>query len=399
MAQRSSHRPLINRSPDLQRLEDDGYDIEVRDGYILLKDVPYVTVERAVRRGTLISSYTLAGESVSKPNDHTVMFTGDRPYNAAGEPFTKIELDSVEQQGQMPDVGIGLIVKRTFSAKPHNGYADYYEKMTTYANILLGPAQVIDPYATAQPFNIPQEADENSVFEYIDTASSRAGIVAIANKLSDDVVAIVGLGGTGSYVLDLVAKTRVREIHLFDGDEFGNHNAFRSPGAASLDVLKERLDKATYFQRIYSVMRKNIVAHGHVDTNTKEELRRATFAFIAVDSMIGRDLAIQVLEEAGVPFVDVGMGVGDNDGSLIGQLRTTTSTANDRHKPRAAMPTAEADDDGVYSRNIQIADLNALNATLAVIKWKKLRGFYADSEREYSSYYQIDGNYLVNRNG
>ena len=32
------------------------------------------------------------------------------------------------------------------------------------------------------------------------------------------------------------------------------------------------------------------------------------------------------------------------------------------------------DDD--YNRNIQIADLNALNAAFAVIKWKKLFGFY-----------------------
>jgi hypothetical protein len=35
-------------------------------------------------------------------------------------------------------------------------------------------------------------------------------------------------------------------------------------------------------------------------------------------------------------------------------------------------------DGNEYNRNIQIADLNALNAALAVIKWKKLFGFYRD---------------------
>ena len=47
-------------------------------------------------------------------------------------------------------------------------------------------------------------------------------------------------------------------------------------------------------------------------------------------------------------------------------------------------------------RNIQTADLNALNAAMAVIKWKKLFGFYADLEREFNSTYGVNGNLLVN---
>jgi hypothetical protein len=39
-------------------------------------------------------------------------------------------------------------------------------------------------------------------------------------KLELGKIAIIGLGGTGSYVLDLAAKTPVKEIHLFDGDKF-----------------------------------------------------------------------------------------------------------------------------------------------------------------------------------
>ena len=60
-------------------------------------------------------------------------------------------------------------------------------------------------------------------------------------------VAIAGPGGTGSYVLDLVAKTPVRDIHLFDGDSFMSHNAFRAPGAASLEELRALPKKVDYF--------------------------------------------------------------------------------------------------------------------------------------------------------
>jgi hypothetical protein len=49
-----------------------------------------------------------------------------------------------------------------------------------------------------------------------------------------------------------------------------------------------------------------------------------------------------------------------------------------------------------YSHNIQIAELNALNAALAVIKWKKLCGFYQDLEREHCSVYTINGNHIAN---
>ena len=37
-----------------------------------------------------------------------------------------------------------------------------------------------------------------------------------------------------------------------------------------------------------------------------------------------------------------------------------------------------------------------MNATLAVIKWKKLCGFYHDFQHEHFSTYTIDGNKLLN---
>jgi hypothetical protein len=53
----------------------------------------------------------------------------------------------------------------------------------------------------------------------------------------------------------------------------------------------------------------------------------------------------------------------------------------------------DGDDD--YDTNIQIAELNALNATFAVIRWKKWCGFYADLEHEHHSVYTITTNGLV----
>ena len=382
---------LISLSPDLKRLEVEGYEVEVRSGYLLLKHVPYVTEAGAIRYGTLVSELSLAGDATTRPGTHIAMFAGEMPCDSQGQPLTQINHSSGRQE-----LAEGLVVDHSFSSKPPEGYPDYYKKMTTYEAIIAAPAQSIDPRVTARTFNVVETQDEDSVFRYVDTASSRAGIGAITEKLEIGTVAMVGLGGTGSYILDLVAKTPVREIHLFDGDRLGQHNAFRSPGAPSIETLRAVPYKATHYRDIYSEMRRNIVAHGYVDESNVDRLRAMDFVFIAVDKGRSRRLMIEKLEEFHVPFIDVGMGVFETEGSLLGQLRATTSTDRSRDQVRSTLPISDHDGEDDYSRNIQIADLNALNAALAVIKWKKLLGFYTDIEKEYLSIYQIDGNHLVN---
>ena len=187
------------------------------------------------------------------------------------------------------------------------------------------------------------------MFKYVDTASSRVGIGAVTEKLKVGPLAIVGLGGTGSYILDLVAKTPVAEIHLFDGDKLGQHNAFRSPGAPSIETLKEAPPKAAYYSGIYSNMRRSIFVHGYIDESSVDTLRSMGFVFVAVDKGPVRKLIVEKLEEFGVPFIDVGMGVGEADGSLFGQLRVTTSTDESREIVRPTLPLADHEGDDDYS--------------------------------------------------
>lgn len=381
---------LINRSSDLKCLEDDGYEVEVRSGYLLLNHIPYVTESRDIKYGTLVSELSLEGDATTEPSTHEVMFAGDMPCDPQGCPLTQIHHSSDRQE-----LAERLVVDHRFSSKPRKGYSNYYQKMTTYEAIIATPAQSIDQNVTARTFAVFEAQDEDTVFRYIDTASSRAGIAAITGKLKVGAVAIVGLGGTGSYILDLVAKTPVKEIHLFDGDKLGQHNAFRSPGAPSIKMLKAAPQKAVYYRDIYSEMRCNIVAHGYVDESVVDRLRDMDFVFVAVDKNQSRRLVAEKLEEFGVPFIDVGMGVEEVEGSLLGQLRVTTSTEQSRDQVYSTLPISGRNGEDDYSRNIQIADLNALNAALAVIKWKKLLKFYVDYEKEHTSLYHIDGNHLI----
>ena len=186
---------------------------------------------------------------------------------------------------------------------------------------------MIDPDVTAQTgLPIAATDGDKSTFHYIDTASSKAGIDLITNKLALDKVAIVGTGGTGSYVLDLVAKTPVEEIHLFDKDVFLSHNAFRAPGAAALDELRAQQSKVEYLKGIYSKMRKGIVAHNvAINEENVQLLEEMKFVFLCIDKAPVKKLIVGRLEEWGVPFIDVGIGIYNAEGSLGGAFRTTTS--------------------------------------------------------------------------
>jgi len=383
---------LINRSADLSRLRDDGFDIEVRLNYLLVKNVPYLNANRDVKFGMLVSDLTLAGDVATTPGTHVAFFVGDYPCNKDGTEITKIK-----HQSKNTSLGSGLVVQHSFSSKPAGGYKDYYEKMRTYFAIISSPARSLDSSLTGTIPLVVDSDEEQSAFKYVDTASSRSGINMVSRKLEIGPVAIVGLGGTGSYILDLVAKTPVQEIHLYDGDEYLQHNAFRSPGAPSVDDLRTKPTKVDDFKNLYSKMHRHICGHAEfIDDANVDELAGKDFVFVCLDKAEPRRLIIDSLQEADVPFIDVGMGVQLVDERLLGVLRITTSTAEKWEHVARKVRCSDFDQANDYSTNIQIADLNALNAALAVIKWKKLFGFYLDLESEYSSTYTIDGNKLIN---
>jgi hypothetical protein len=140
--------------------------------------------------------------------------------------------------------------------------------------------------------------------------------------------------------------------------------------------------KAAVYQSRYANFRSGLVLEArYIHAQSAEDLQGVTFAFVCVDSGTSRSGIFDVLIAAGIPFIDVGMGLRRNRGPINGLLRTTYYAPEDAQRLRA-MELAEMADhpDDEYRVNIQIAELNSLNAALAVIKFKQLRGFYLEDE-------------------
>ena len=369
-----------SRSPDLKRLIAAGYELEMtKDGYLLVRNVPYLDEHRSIQRGIVVSKLEMNGDITVNPvNDHVAYFMGSAPHRWNGEKLTPLaETNLVLADGRVAPYSMSL---KSPTSQP---YIDYFSKIEYHVQNIESEAKQLDSAVTSQTFGTCLIRSDDWPFEYADTASGRAGIGKINERLAGQRIAIVGLGGTGSYILDLVAKCPVAEIHLFDGDSFSSHTAFRSPGAASLDEVRIGRFKVERYSEMYANLKRKIVPHPYnVDASNASELAPFDFVFLAMEGGRTKFAIVESLENMDKPFVNASLGVkksGSGD-QLQAIVEVNGSTVNNRDSFRQTVDFGEIDPDYIYMENIQVAELNSLNATLAVLWWKKWAGVYVSSK-------------------
>lgn len=384
---------LAAHNEDIERLLKKGYALSIDSNHLVIRDIPYLDNNGELNIGAIVSILNSIDQYKVGMVDHQIYFCGSHPHELSGVPIRNLGGGPVQLKLTSDD----LIVQRSFSNKPPSGkFEDWFDKIESYVTIISGPAMNkfdVHPYT----FRVVAE-NSNSVFKFRDTLTSRAEIGDLSAKLEEDTVAIIGLGGTGAYLLDFIVKTPVKEIRGFDLDWYHVHNAFRSPGKLIADELGKR--KSEVYKQRYDGFRHNINIHTkYITSDSEEDLLGVTFAFVCVDSGTARTEIFELLIKLKIPFIDVGMGL-DRDKELIsGTLRTTSfskESAQEIVNKRLA-PLSDIPDD-VYKNNIQISELNALNACLGIIKYKQLRGFYVDDNSYYHTLFNIDGFNCVGEN-
>lgn len=382
---------LIDHNNDLKRLRDEGYEIEIYNGYLIVHSIPFVNHLCEIKQGKLILQLAINGSTTCKPHTHVAQFMGEYPCNKDGSPILQIQHATINQL-----LRDDVIVNFSFSNKPSSGYTCHYHQATTYINIISAPAESIDRNVTARTYKVIPSDNDDSPLQYIDSNASRANIAFLNNKYIGNRIGIIGIGGTGSYILDMVSKTPVKEIHIFDKDEFLQHNAFRAPGAPSIEVLNQKISKVGYYSSIYSNIHKGIIPHcEYIDSYNLGKLSSLSFVFICIDNSEVRKSIIKFLQRNGIDFIDVGLGVNIVDDNLIGMTRVTASTSQKNDHVYKRVPLEDIGNNE-YTQNIQICDLNLLNAAFAVIKWKKIIGFYQDLTNEHHSTYSVNVAHLQN---
>ncbi len=375
-------KTLANRNPDLQRLLEKGYALTIDSNYLIVRDIPYLDSAGQLQWSAFVGKLVFEDQTKVRPEDHQIYFAAPRPFGLDGQLVRG--LGGGEARLNLSDHCRDVIVRQRFSHKikesgQPRSYIDHFEKVESYVAMVCGPAMArfgVTPFT----FREYEQETSNSVFKLRDTMTSRAEISDLAKLFDNDVVAIIGLGGSGGYVLDYMVKTPVREIRGFDSDDFFVHNAFRSPGRLDVEEGVElRQPKADVYRKRYDNFRHGLTIKPlFIDETSASELDGVTFAFISVDKGSSRKRIIDLLIARNIPFIDVGMGLTRHGGPISGMVRTTyfPRDAGQTVRNKRYVPETDAPDD-VYKSNIQIAELNALNAALAVIRFKQIRGFYA----------------------
>lgn len=364
---------LANHNPDIQRLLEKGYALRVDGAHLVVRDIPYLDDTGQLQTGAMVAKLVFVDKVHVRQDDHQIYFAGTMPCELDGKPIANLGGGPRQIALTKTDV----VVQRSFSNKPPGGFPDFFAKIEHYTKVISGPAMSrygADPYT----FRVDHDVIGESVFKFHDTLTSRAEIADLAMRFSEEVVAIIGLGGTGGYVLDFLVKTPVKFIRGFDGDAYHVHNAFRSAGELTEADLGQ--SKASVFQRRYENFRHGIeLQQKYIDASCAADFEGVTFAFVCVDKGPARKEIFDLLIDLGIPFTDVGMGLNRKQGPLAGTLRMTHYSVEAAAETRDKQLSEFADDpDDIYRQNVQIVELNALNAALAVVRYKQLRGFYLD---------------------
>lgn len=368
-------------SEDLIRLRNEGVVFSLAGGRHLSVDgVPYLNQQKVLKSGTLVMKLATSGTTIRPPEDHTAYWIGEQPAEADGSLIKGlVNGPSSEPLDNGRRASFFLSCKQIGPDGRYIPYPDYYDKVKKHLAIISAPAKRLYPDECAKMVKPLIIQEEESPFVYGDTNASRANITGISERLENQKVAIVGLGGTGAYLLDYLAKCPVKEIHLFDDDYFDTHNAFRCPGAASIEDLNTRPRKVQYLYALYSHMHKGVVPHCvRVTEENMSVLDDMDFVFISVDSVAARTAIANHLIDLEKPFIDSGLGFEINQDRIVGQVRVTTGFVGNYGHLRDAFGVQEMDDD-LYRSNIQVAELNSLAAILSILKWKRMLEFYGDT--------------------
>lgn len=367
----------------IERLISDGYAVYRRGDYIVVA-TSYLDHEGRLQQGLLVDALNFGPDRtvLKAPKNHQMYFVGTQPYDDQQRVLFR-GLDAADAplfDGKR--AAFYWSWKRQTPQGQWQEYDDLYDKFISYIEYITGPARA--KYGDAvriAPFEDLEEPDDNSPFAFHDMNSARANLSELNRTLQDDVVAVIGAGGTGSYIVDFLTKSPVKSIKVFDKDTHDIQNAFRTPGATVREEFGQ--PKVDVLEIRYRGFHKGLeIIEAFLDEESEDLMQGVTFAFVAVDKVASRRAIAKLLRKLDIPFVNVGMGLKHGNPGLIGAVET--SLVDELSAPTIFDEIAgdrlnEVADD--YDDNIQTVELNALNAAYAVLMYKRYRGYYAGKRK------------------
>lgn len=371
------HEELLKRETGRR-----GWHIDVAEDHIAVEGVPYRQQDGTFGVCQVMVWVLEDGLTMTAPPDgsgatHAARLrgvSGGKAYHANGDPVGNVIWTDSSHEC-------------VISIKLDSGnYEDAWHALLNYCSIVAAAAQAGGGQETQR---------KDRVFQFEILGENTPDIREWQDKARGQKIGIVGLGGVGLWLLDIMSKTDVSEIRIWDGDHIEGRNLVRAPGWAGQDGIGQ--NKAEYFGHLYSQFRTGISVYPeYLDpgdpSNTLDSL---DFVFIAIDRADTRGALCERLEQSGVSFVDVGMGIERQHGEVRGSLQVFFS-GKDAGRWRIGIPTIVGIGEQEY-HVLQLADLAALNASIAVGMWRRHVRQYARDSKDWLVRYSVESNTLLKR--
>lgn len=384
----SEFRRLASRNGFIENLERQGYELDFVGNHLVIYGLPYIDHKGELRYGDLASPIDLKNDyEIDRPATHQVWFNGEIPYGTNNAP---LPISAVSNQRDItPDLKCPLSFSLMIAdSGQKRNYETFEEKIRTYIEVLTAPAR--EKFGAIPQRTIETKAAQvHSPLRFPDTMSARDGVNELARKLLGVKVGIVGVGGSGAYILDFLSKTHLELIRIFDDDIVHVHTLFRMPGSLGNRALGKK--KVDVLYDVYGSFHESIEPIPEkVRAANVDQLFDLDFVFIAVDDGPSRDFVARALHEREIPFLDVGMGLYKTSAGLNGMLRVSGGETADAEKLIGTeyLPAANPADNE-YRRQPQIGELNALNAALAVIRFKQRMGVFEQDFESCANVFEI----------
>ena len=376
--------------------EQAGFSVVVETDVIRAIGVPCLLANQIVGTCTIEKSYD---QESGKPNEriggaiHGVRIEPDEAmdgfvYNANGTAIG----NHIDGDGQ---TWSNISIKKGGQDSPEDdGSAS--ELIYRYAKQIVGALSAAGYSETASfarqgPFKIPN------------TFEARAALGPVQDRARDERIAIIGLGGTGAYVLDLVSKTPVPEIHLLDADQVEWHTFMRAPGAPNTEEIaslpRNSLTKVAYYYSKYASLRDGIYPHAVQIEKFSDFINFLSshsidFAFVCIDQKKDsdsprQDVVYEALSKAEIPFIDSGVSI-TLEGDTIRGAVTTSFYAEGSYAWREAIPNARVEGNVPGYRNVQLPEVNALAASLAVMEWRRRTEQYVSESTSFLHRFRLE---------
>ncbi|KPH81107.1 ThiF family adenylyltransferase [Bosea vaviloviae] len=361
---------LVSHNPVLRDLDETGYLIDFVGGYLVIYGLPCLDGQGGLQNGDWVTPLDLNGAVIGAPSNHQAWWRGVRPHDQQGREL---------RLGGGPDaitVTSELITTCSFSYKLMDeqgglrAYQSFEEKLHTYLATITTPATNAYPKATPLRAIAVKAAAQGSPLRIPDTMSARYHLNDLSALLRGKKVAIIGLGGTGAFILDALARTHLDQIALFDDDKVHIHTIFRWPGFIPGAIGKLKVEAlATNYDQWHAGI---LPVTERITADNVTRLGEFDFVFVSVDDGPARLLIVDWLSTNGIPYVDCGMGLNRSKVGLSGFVRITGTDReafeDNRGTVRMPVENAKADE---YRKQAQIPELNSMNANMAMIRFKQ----------------------------